>query len=236
MPFDIITNSFEKGGEMRLSKDQAAQNRSAIVDAASRLFRERGYDAVGLTELMKEAGFSHGGFYNHFDSKEALASEAYQASFDYYLSRLTHQLENSDATKKDALRACLKAYLSPAHRNDPANGCPAASLAVDAMRRDESVQARYSEGIEAYISIFAKQLSSSNNQTSDTEQVNNREAAISLLTQLVGALVLSRAIAKYNPALSNEVLDTAEKTIDSKLGADEFKARSNVLFRNAKSP
>lgn len=202
---------------MKLSKAQTAQNRSDIIDAASRLFRERGYDAVGLTDLMKDAGFTHGGFYNHFTSKEALAAEAYRASFEHYLSRLTSQLEKSTGNGKEALNVCLDNYLCTAHRDDPAHGCPGAALAVDAMRREQSTQSYYAEGIEAYVAIFMEQLSSAHPSLSEAEKKANRMLAFSLLTQVIGALTLSRAVAKSNPAMSIEILDVARRNISATL-------------------
>jgi TetR/AcrR family transcriptional repressor of nem operon len=202
---------------MRLSKAKTAQNRREIIDAASRLFRERGYDAVGLTDLMQEAGFTHGGFYNHFVSKEALATEAYRASFDHYLSSLISEFEKSTENGEHALHNFLESYLSTAHRDDPAHGCPGAALVVDAMRRDESTQNCYAKNIEAYIAIFMRQLSAVDRSESEAELTAHRVQALSLLTQVVGALTLSRAVAKCNPALSSEILKVARVNINISL-------------------
>lgn len=205
---------------MRLSKAKTAQNRSEIIDAASKLFRERGYDAVGLTDLMKEAGFTHGGFYNHFASKEALAAEAYRASFEHYLSRLISELEKSAQGGKEALNICLDSYLSTAHRDDPAHGCPGAALVVDAMHRDLSTQSCYADGIEGYLAIFIRQVSEAEGFESEAEKKANRELAFSLLTQAIGALTLSRAVAKCNPGLSSEILEIARLNISASLIGD----------------
>lgn len=108
---------------MGVSRQQAAENRSAIVAAAERLFRVRGVDAVGLTELMKEAGFTQGGFYNHFKSKDALVAEV--------MEKAMH--DRADSPNAGSLDAQVAAYLSPAHRDnlEAAARCPASR----AMRR-----------------------------------------------------------------------------------------------------
>jgi TetR/AcrR family transcriptional repressor of nem operon len=169
---------------MRLTKAKAAENRQSIVDAASRLFRERGFDGVGLNDLMKEAGFTQGGFYNHFSSKEALAAEAASAGL---------QASNAKLAKADLPRF-IERYLSPRHRDHRSAGCTLASLASDAARQGEQVQARFAEGIDEELNLLARHLGES------------RERAAQLLSQMVGAVILARSVADANPTLSDEIL------------------------------
>src|SRR6218665_164160 len=101
------------GASMKVSKAQASENRQAILEAASRLYRERGVAGVGVAEISREAGFTHGGFYGHFESKEALAAEACALAFQAPLARLqdTLQKHGGDAGPY------FQNYLSARHRD-----------------------------------------------------------------------------------------------------------------------
>src|SRR5262245_10876920 len=107
---------------MKVSRKQMQQNRQRILDAAARLFRERGVDGVSVAEVMEAAGFTHGGFYGHFDSKEALAKEA-----------LLHKRTATGRQQGDTrtARQFADAYLSSKHRNDIGHGCPIAGISSD---------------------------------------------------------------------------------------------------------
>ncbi|MEA2814036.1 MAG: TetR/AcrR family transcriptional regulator, transcriptional repressor for nem operon, partial [Rhodospirillaceae bacterium] len=107
---------------MRVSREKAAENRERIVDAAARLFRDKGFDGVGVDAIMKDAGLTHGGFYGHFASKEALAAEAVACAFGRSAAR------QSDI---DSLGELVSDYLSERHRADRANGCAVAALGAD---------------------------------------------------------------------------------------------------------
>ncbi|MCP3145235.1 TetR/AcrR family transcriptional regulator [Pyxidicoccus xibeiensis] len=196
---------------MRLSKEQAARNRQTILDTAARLFRERGIDGVGVADLMKEAGFTHGGFYNHFASKEALAAEACGSAFDRALATLVSEIEQDPSRDGLAVARYLDHYLSPAHRDDPSGGCPTAALAVDVGRQGESVQASYSAGIEALLGILVNHLPRLKSGKKAAEPAVAREQALRTLSEMVGAVVLARAVADANPALSDEILEASRR-------------------------
>ena len=198
---------------MRVSKEQAARNRQTILDTAARLFRERGIAGVGVADLMKEAGFTHGGFYNHFPSKEALAAEACGSAFNQALATLVEELSREKGRDSSALARYLDHYLSPAHRDDPAGGCPTAALAVDAGRQGAPVQATYAAGIEALLEILVTHLPRMKSARKATESAAAREQALRTLSEMVGALVLSRAVADANPALSDEILEASRRSI-----------------------
>jgi TetR/AcrR family transcriptional repressor of nem operon len=191
---------------MRLTKRQIIKNRKRIVDAAAYLFRRDGFDAVGLADLMKSAGFTHGGFYNHFSSKDALVEEACRASFDSYTTRLAASL---DASPEHFVQA-LKAYLSLAHRDDPGNGCPTASLVADVQRQSACVQAAFAAGVNRYAAILGKHLSKSLPITdAGSRKATARERSLRLLSEIVGAMMLSRAVKKHDPALSKEIINAS---------------------------
>ena len=187
---------------MGVSKEQAARNRQCIIETASRVFRERGVDGVGVADLMKEAGLTHGGFYNHFESKDALAAEACAA----VLSRAAEDIAKVIKAEggKASFCAVLETYLSSGHRDDPGQGCPIPALATDASRQGAQMQAAYAEGIEGFIQAVSSYFAHDGDGAGESGAA--RADAIGLLSQLVGTLVLARGVGTANPGLSEEIL------------------------------
>src|SRR5882762_8629977 len=127
--------SFLESGVMGVSKKQTAKNKQAIVTAAARLFRERGVDGVGLNELMREAGFTQGGFYNHFKSKDALVAEVVAAAVTGANDKLSRAIAKPlDVHNGNRFVRQIKSYLSTSHRDDIEKSCAIACLAPDARR------------------------------------------------------------------------------------------------------
>ncbi|ALS61416.1 TetR/AcrR family transcriptional regulator [Pandoraea norimbergensis] len=191
---------------MGISREKAAENREAIVAAAERLFREHGVDAVGLTALMKEAGFTQGGFYNHFKSKDALVAAV--------LARAVQGSDGVLAGGDVALQAAMspqervERYLSPAHRDDVACGCAMAGFAGDAPRIGPEAQACYARGLADVIG----KLTDAGRAQGMTEQ-DAAQAAMARFSQMVGTLVLSRAVAGADPALSEALLAAGRQAL-----------------------
>jgi len=206
---------------MGVSKEQAALNRQAILNSAVRLFRERGVDAVGLVELMKEAGFTQGGFYNHFSSKQALATEVVAATLDQAKDRLTTDLEQPLAAGEDALTRQLAYYFSTGHRDDIAQGCPLAGLSGDVARLGGEAQQRFADGLEATFTAFGTLLP----PASTRSPLSDRERAMALYSQMVGALVLARSVTDAAPALSEEILRAAQHDALAKLALQSGRHR-----------
>lgn len=192
---------------MRISKEHAAENRRRILEAATQLFRERGFDAVGIADVMTAAGFTHGGFYNHFESKEALEAEA--AGHAMTASRPAFD-EVLASGRAKAWPAYARDYVSARHRDHPETGCTLAALAADAGRQGKEVQAAFAEHIEHIVAALAAYLA---NATPEERAGTQRERALRTWSELVGALVLSRAIAEAAPELSNEVLEATRKHV-----------------------
>lgn len=185
---------------MKVSKEKAAENRAAIVTAAGRLFRERGFDKVGVAEITKAAGLTHGGFYGHFASKDALAAEACEAAFAESLDRLPAD----EASLEGALDAFLTRYLSEQHRDRPDAGCPMAAFAGEVARQDPAVQDRFGAGVGRFFEVVEKRL-----PDRDGEGASDRRArAIAIVSALVGGMALARATAQTQPDLSAEILET----------------------------
>jgi len=180
---------------MRISKEQAKQNQEQMIESAADLFRERGFEGVGLVDLMKDAGFTHGGFYNHFDSKEELIAEASKRAF--------RQLQEFRATKD--IRAVLTNYLSTGHRAARRRGCPASALSGDSARQPDRVKKVFADGIEGMIQEYTNLLRAM------SPQAEQRDLAISMLATTVGAIVLSRAMPSRD-TLSQEILDVSLRT------------------------
>ncbi|NTX31618.1 TetR/AcrR family transcriptional regulator [Burkholderia pyrrocinia] len=183
---------------MGVSRQQAAENRSAIVAAAERLFRARGVDAVGLTELMKEAGFTQGGFYNHFKSKDALVAAVMDKAMQ----------DRADSPNADSLAAQVASYLSAAHRDNVEAGCPLSGFAGDAPRLTDAARACYAHGLATYLDRLERMVAI---EGATPEQT--RRGALAVFSQMVGALVLSRAIAGTDPALADEILEAGRDTL-----------------------
>ncbi|WP_224248931.1 TetR/AcrR family transcriptional regulator [Hyalangium gracile] len=193
---------------MRLTQEQAAENRRKILETAGRLFRERGFDGVGVADLMKAAGFTHGGFYNHFPSKQALAAEACSGAFERSASKLACELEQAPAR---AWRDFLEHYLSPEHRDDPGQGCTLAALAADAGRQGKEVQESFSEGLEKVFALAQEHLSTAAPDKRKGTEASTRERAIQMMSEVVGAVVLARAVAEADPELSDEILEASRR-------------------------
>jgi len=179
---------------MRLTRERAAGNRRAILEAAGRLFRERGFDGVGVADLMRSAGFTHGGFYNHFSSKEALAAEACAAAIDRSNAGLAADLAAGEDSGGWA--RFVDRYLSTRHRDDPGGGCTMTALAGDASRQAAEVQESFAAGIRAVLDLLAKRLP-------------GPAPAARAWSEIVGALILSRAVAAAGPQLADAILDAS---------------------------
>lgn len=183
---------------MKVTKTQVRENRARIVETASALFRERGYDGVSVADLMAAAGFTHGGFYKHFPSKADLMAEAAACGFS-----------QSKAKNADSDPATILAeYLSRKHRDAMGRGCTLAALSGDAARQPASVKKTFAEGIENQLAILEREAASSGQGAPR----DARAHGIATLAQAVGALVLSRACPDDSP-LADEILEACRARI-----------------------
>jgi len=198
-----------------VSREQAAENRRAIVAAATQLFRERGVEAVGLNELMRHAGFTQGGFYNHFESKAALVAEVLASAMAEGATEFAKGARAPIDESTTALRRYISHYLSQAHRDDIDHGCPVAGFAGDAPRLGARAQSHFAGGLDDQITILAALIAESGALAlaAAGERRTLRERAISLHCEMVGALVLSRSVAQAAPALSNEILENVQQDV-----------------------
>ena len=188
---------------MRLSKQRTAENHRRIVEAATRLFRQHGFDRVGVAELMREAGFTHGGFYNHFESKEALAAEACEQVFARVNAELAKRLQPKTGS---AWQNYVAEYLSPDRVSVPSDDAALATLAADASREGQQVQSTFAAGIDATLNTLTTYLVERTPRSARTPRRAARAQAVQRLSALVGACVLARAVQTASPDLSKEIL------------------------------
>lgn len=180
---------------MRVSREQAEKNRAHVVEVAGVEFRAHGFDGIGVADLMKSAGLTHGGFYNNFASKDALAVEAVTRVFAETTARMREQALASD----NPVRTVIELYLSPEHRDSPASGCAVAALSQDAARGSPALHQAFEAGVEAYLELII-----------ELARVSRREA-MTIYATMVGALTLSRTVADRE--LSDQILASAATSL-----------------------
>ncbi|MGH8477009.1 MAG: TetR/AcrR family transcriptional regulator [Methylococcales bacterium] len=183
---------------MKRSKQQTARTRREIIEAASALFRERGLDGVSVAELMDKVGLTHGGFYKHFDSKEALLAEAASAAFEESMHAWRNAIETNQ--EQNPVRTLIDLYLSESHRKDLEHGCPVVSLGSEMTRSGGTVRTRFAKGIRAMSEAFESQLG-------DRSPAERKEVAITIVACLVGAMVIARCC--DNEKTAQSYLDAA---------------------------
>ena len=186
---------------MRVSRAKAAASRQRIVDEAARLFRERGFDGIGVAELMSAAGLTHGGFYGHFASKEELMGEACHRAVTTMLAEWNRTGETAAG---NGLQAIAARYLSRAHRNAPGTGCLMAALGPEASRQAKPVQDVVTECLGDVLDLLTRYAPGRTLR-------QRRRRAIATFASLVGALVIARAV--NDAAVSNEVLETVAAAV-----------------------
>ncbi|ACA17407.1 transcriptional regulator, TetR family [Methylobacterium sp. 4-46] len=171
---------------MRVSKEAAAASRVRIVEAASRLLRERGIEATSIADVMEAAGMTHGGFYKHFRSKDDLVAAALGAAFAGHADRFDRRRAREGAAA--ALAAYLAEYLSADHVAHPGVGCPVAALGIDAGRGSAEVAAALARGVEDIVARVAAA------EPDGRGPARARAAAIRRLAAMVGAVVVARGV------------------------------------------
>ena len=181
---------------MKVSREQAAANHERIVDEAAKLFRERGFDGIGVADLMKSVGLTHGGFYGQFASKEALMAEASERA----AGRMVDQWNGmADGTTETSLAEVARSYLSASHRDAPGTGCLMAALGPEASRQAKPVRDAVTQSLGATLDALTR-------LAPGKSAAEKRQKAIATFAGMVGAMVLARAV--NEPELSDEILET----------------------------
>lgn len=187
---------------MRYPPGETAEKHQKILDVASRMFRERGIGSVSIAEIMKAAGLTHGAFYAHFPSKDALAAEA-----------VGHAMEKSESERQcrvgegDPLLSFAESYLTEAHRDNPGDGCTIAALGPS-VARNPDIAGPFTDQVK----LSFAHLAAGSDQRSPDEA---RRKAIHAVSAAVGAVIIARAV--DDPALSDEVLESVRKSLSISL-------------------
>jgi TetR/AcrR family transcriptional repressor of nem operon len=181
------------------SQADKEKHHDRIVAAAATMVRERGLDGIGVADLMKEAGLTHGGFYRHFDSREDLIDEAVERALGEGTKRVATVPK---VPEKSRFRTIVDGYLSIAHRNSPGSGCAVAALSSEARRGGKRVRQAYTRQVKLYISLLEELIGG------HRRSVVRRDSVL-VLSALVGAVAMARSV--DNDQLSRDILsDTAE--------------------------
>jgi TetR/AcrR family transcriptional repressor of nem operon len=180
---------------MRYSREHKQETHERIVKRASVRLREKGAHGIGVADLMKEAGLTHGGFYAHFDSREALVIEAFAHAMDRGTERWRKLAEQTPPEKRLAM--IVDSYLTPLHRDDPGHGCAVPTLGAEIARESPRTRKAFAAKLEQMIDMLAGQIP-------DVSAKAARKRAMAVLATMIGTLVLARI--GGNGEFSDEIL------------------------------
>ena len=181
---------------MKVSREQMKANRERILTEAGRLFRAKGFDAVGVAEVMQAAGLTHGGFYGHFSSKDDLIAQTVEHMFGP---------SDTETSETADISAFIDAYLSPRHRQGVASGCATAALVSDIRRQGPEARDALSAGVRSQIDRITAAIS-------DTPSPEARRDATGTWATMVGAMIMARAV--EDETLSDQILQDARAWIE----------------------
>jgi len=188
---------------MKVSKEQAQQNRQALLDAAGRLFKKHGIDGIGVADVSREAGLTPGALYKHFSDKQDLAAQAFSHAFRTGYERVS----TPPPGKARTVQTYLKSYLNRRVRDDMEAGCPLIATACETGRQSEQVSRSFADAFVELRGGLASVLP-------DTGDEAQRAALASVfVAALVGATALSRGVVKADRALADEVLEQVQKML-----------------------
>jgi TetR/AcrR family transcriptional repressor of nem operon len=206
----VVKSFFKRESQLKVTKEKAAENRAALVRAAAHLFRERGIDGVGVAEISKKAGLTHGALYAQFPSKEALAAEAFASALKPGFKLLPADRDGRPAT----LTNFIDHYLSLEHRDNLATSCPMSASASEIGRQDKVVCERFTAGFDQFVALIERRLGAS------PVKADSRQRALAMMAAMIGGVAASRAVAKADPKLSDQIL-RAVRQIVGEVGGEE---------------
>jgi TetR/AcrR family transcriptional repressor of nem operon len=212
----ILISCETKELTMRVSRAQAEENRRTVISVASRLFRERGFDGIGLNDLMKGAGLTHGGFYKQFKSKDDLVIQACESAMD---SNAVGWADVLTSAGEKPLEALVHFYLSDRHRQAKDQGCTLAALGSEAARRSPELRVAFERGIRAHLDLLHGLIpGEATGEVGGESRPSPSDKSLVTLATMVGALILSRAV--NDEQLSQRFLDAATDSLLSD-GSDQ---------------
>ena len=199
---------------MRYSREHKQETHDRIVRKASVRLREKGSHGIGVADLMKEAGLTHGGFYAHFDSREALVIEAFNYAMDRSTDRWRRMAEQTPPEKRFA--SIVETYLTALHRDDPGHGCAVPTLGPEIAREGAKARKAFAAKLDEMIEMMAEQLP-------ELPRKVARRRAMAALSTMAGALVLARIAGTGE--FSEEILDSGREAALAQAGQPAAKAR-----------
>jgi TetR/AcrR family transcriptional repressor of nem operon len=179
-----------------VKREQSDENREVLLATASRLFRERGIDGVGVAEIAREAGLTHGALYAHFRSKDDLATEA----FTQALALSREAFRGKGTRRKRSVSGYLDYLLSPLNRDEPGMSCPMTASASEIGRHGKDISARFAKGFQEKASAFEAVMDDA------IPEAERRRRGLAIVAAEIGAMAAARAVAKSDPSLSDEIL------------------------------
>ena len=193
---------------MRYSKEHKQETHAKIVKKAAVLLREKGAHGIGVADLMKEAGLTHGGFYAHFESREALVIEAFAYAMDRSTERWRKIAEQTPPDKR--LQTIIQSYLTPVHRDDPGHGCAVPALGADIARESPKTRKAFAAKLDQMIGMIADQIP-------DVPSKVARKQVVVTLATMMGTLVLARIAGTGE--FSDEILGAGREAALERTGA-----------------
>ena len=187
-----------------MTRERAAQNRRALVRAASTLFRRHGINGVGVADIGKEAGLTHGALYGQFNSKQALAAAALADALDRSYKRMMILAEGYDSP----MGTYLDYYINKPHRDDISKGCAMTASGSEVARQGKSLSRAFTDGFDRFAKTLEEALDDDTSPRSTP-----RQRALTIAAGCIGAIVAARAVAKADPALSNDIIDAARRVL-----------------------
>src|SRR4030081_60037 len=212
----IILFQTSYGMPMRYSKEHKLETHARIVKKASVRLRERGAHGIGVADLMKDAGLTHGGFYAHFDSREALVVEAFSYAMDGSIERWRKLAEQTPPEKR--LATIVGSYLTPLHRDDPGRGCAVPALGAEIARESPKTRKAFAAKLEQMIDMIAVQIP-------DLPRKTARKQAMAVIATLMGTLVLARVAG--NGDFSAEILGAGREALLGRTAPPKSRAKKS---------
>ena len=201
---------------MRYSKEHKLETHARIVKKASVRLREKGAHGVGVADLMKEAGLTHGGFYAHFDSREALVIEAFADALDRSTERWRKLAEQTPPEKR--LATIVGTYLTPLHRDDPGHGCAVPTLGAEIARESPKTRKAFAAKLEQMIDMLAAQIP-------ELPRKAARKQAMAVIATLMGTLVLARVAGTGD--FSDEILGAGREALLGRTAPPKSRAKKS---------
>ena len=209
---------------MRYSKEHKQETHARIVRKASVRLREKGAHGVGVADLMKEAGLTHGGFYAHFDSRDALVIEAFAHAMDRSTERWRKMVSETAPEKR--LATMVENYLTPSHRDDPGHGCAVPALSADIARESPRTRKAFAAKVEQMVDMMADQIP-------DLPRKAARKQAAAALAAMMGTLVLARVAGSGE--FSDDILAAGREAVLDRLATAGSASRKTAAKKAGKA-